>query len=164
MDANTRGWDSVTVLIVSGCDGGATAAATPSASSTASSHGAPTLTRGLPAHGRIVFSLQVGNPVTYCNIVTIEPDAADLRMLTNVVAGSACDADPVWIPTGDRILFDSVTNTSDHLFSISAAGGSIRQLTSGLLFDSDPAISPDGTRIAFDRGAARTPPLRGSFS
>ncbi len=154
---------SVILLIASGCAGGGSAAPTPSEWSTASSHGAPTPRLVLPAHGRIVFSLQIGNPVIYCNLVTIEPDAASRRMITNVAAGSGCYADPVWTPKGDRIVFDIVTNTSDHLFAISAAGGSIRQLTSGSWFDSDPAISPDGRQIAFDRGGGPNPPAPGIF-
>jgi TolB protein len=107
--------------------------------------------------------LHIGFGAT-CNIMTIEPGGTDPRMLTNAPAGSGhCYEDPVWTPTGDRIVFDDSTNTSDHLFSISAAGGSKRRLTSGSAFDADPAISPDGTRIAFDRGGGPNPPASGIF-
>jgi Tol biopolymer transport system component len=164
ISARRRAWiGGVTALTVTACAGETTSAPTPGASSTASSHGAPTPTRGLPARGRIAFSLQfgLGDP---CNIMTIEPDGTHLRMLTNVAAGSGCYGNPTWTPTGDRILFDGGTNNSgDHLFSISAAGGSMRQLLFGSAFDAGPAISPDGTRIAFDRGGGPNPPASGIF-
>lgn len=161
LSARRRVWiGGVTALIVGGCSGGA-AGTTPSATSTALSR-PPTPTSGLPAHGRIAFSLQFGPNGDDCNIVTIEPNGTDLRMLTNVVAGSGCYGDPAWTPTGDRILFDIGTNTSSHLFSIAAAGGSIRQLMFGSAFDENPAISSDGTHIAFDRGGGPNPPLPAS--
>jgi TolB protein len=152
----------MTALLVSACAAETTSAPLLSASSTASSNGALTPKHGLPPHGRIAFSLQfgLGDP---CNIMTIEPDGTHLRMLTNFAAGSGCYGNPTWTPTGDRILFDGGTNTSDHLFSISAAGGSMRQLLFGSAFDSDPAISPDGTRIAFDRGGGPNTHASGIF-
>jgi Tol biopolymer transport system component len=157
-----RAWiGGVTALTVASCAGETTSAPMPSASSTASSHGAPTPARGLPARGRIAFSLQAGLGYP-CNIMTIEPDGTHLRMLTNVAAGS-CYGNPTWTPTGDRILFDGGTNNSDHLFSISAAGGSMRQLLSGSALESDPAISPEGTRIAFDRGSPPNTHASGIF-
>jgi TolB protein len=153
----------VTAVLVVGCGGAATTSPTTNASSTASSPIAPTPTSSLPAHGRIAFSLQFGPNGDDCNIVTIEPNGADLRMLTNVVAGSGCYGDPAWAPTGDRIFFDIGTNTSSHLFSIAATGGSIRQLMFGSAFDENPAISNDGTHIAFDRGGGPNPPAPGIF-
>ncbi|MFZ0130560.1 MAG: hypothetical protein WAL77_14180, partial [Candidatus Dormiibacterota bacterium] len=95
--------------------------------------------------------------------MTIEPDGTLLQMLTNVADGSSCYGDPTWTPTGDRIFFDGGTDTSSHLFSIAAAGGSMRQLLFGSAFDSDAAISPDGTRIAFDRGGGSSTDASGIF-
>lgn len=145
----------VIALIVVGCAGKATTSPTPSVSSTASSHGQAPVT-GLPAHGRIAFTLEFG---PNGNILTIEPNGTGLRMLTTVTVGR--DGDPSWTATGDRIVFDSsfplgattANATSSNLFSMGSDGGSIRQLTAEPIhvFDGDPAISPDGTRIAFDR-------------
>jgi Tol biopolymer transport system component len=164
LTSRRRVWiGGVTAVVVVGCGGAATTSPTTNASSTTASPIAPTPTSGLPAHGRIAFQLEFGPNGDDCNIVTIEPDGTDLRMLTNVAAGSGCYGDPAWNPSGDRIFFDKGGNTSSHLFSISAAGGSVRQLIFGSPFDADPAISPDGTRIAFDRGGGPNPPAPGIF-
>jgi Tol biopolymer transport system component len=122
----------------------------------------PAPTQGLLAYGRIAFSLAIGVG-DRCNLMTIRADGTEQQTLANAPAGSGCYENPVWTPKGDRIVFDDATNTSDHLFSISATGGSMRELTSGSAFDSDPAISPDGTRIAFDRGGGPNPPAPGIF-
>ncbi len=123
---------------------------------------APSPTPG-SGRGRIAFHLAFGSTGSDCNIATIEPNGTGLRMLTNAPTGSGCDGDPAWTRTGDQILFDIGSDTSSHLFSIRAAGGSIRQLTYGPSYDGDPAVSPDGRLIAFDRSGGPNPPLSGIF-
>lgn len=160
LSSRRLGWiGGVTALIVCGCAGATTTTPTPSATSTALLHGTPTPTSGLPAHGRIAFTLEFGPTGDDGNILTIEPNGTGLRMLTTVTVGR--DGDPSWTATGDRIVFDSsfplgattANATSSNLFSMSEDGGSIRQLTSEPIhvYDGDPAVSPDSTRIAFDR-------------
>jgi Tol biopolymer transport system component len=119
----------------------------------------PSRATGLPAQGRIAFSVESGPRGDYGNIFTIEPNGTGLRMLTTASVGSA--ADPAWSPIGDRIFFDVQfpigtgwkKATSSSVFSMDVNGGSMRQLTSELsgVYDGDPAVSADGTRIAFDR-------------
>ena len=141
-----------------GCGGEATTTPAQSAASTASPHGS-TIHAGLPAHGRIAFTLEFGTTgALNAGILTIEPNGSALRKLTTV---TGFDDDPAWTATGDRILFDrtfppgsnDATATSKDLFSMDAGGGSIRQLTSEPtnVFDAGPALSPDGKRIAFER-------------
>src|SRR5260370_18717981 len=64
----------------------------------------PSAVRGLPAHGRIAFTLEVGPRGDYGNILAIEPNGTGLRMLTTLTTGR--DADPAWSPKGDQIFFD----------------------------------------------------------
>lgn len=40
---------------------------------------------------------------------------------------------------------------ASHIYVIDAAGGGLRQVTSGAGIDRDPSFSPDGTKIVFDR-------------
>jgi tricorn protease-like protein len=48
-------------------------------------------------------------------------------------------------PDGQTIIFELLGD----LYSLPAAGGEAKAITSGLAFDSQPSVSPDGTRIAF---------------
>ena len=54
-------------------------------------------------------------------------------------------------PQGDEIVFDLLGD----LYTIPAAGGEAKVLTSGMAWDMQPCYSPDGESIAFtsDRGA-----------
>jgi WD40-like Beta Propeller Repeat len=122
---------------------------------------------GLPAHGRIAFTMQfgpsgcgsAGHLCDYGNIFSIEPNGTGLRKLTDLATG--LDQDPAWSPTSDRIVFDVqfpvgtglYEATSSNLFSMDANGGTVHQLTSepSGIFDAGPVISPDGARIAFER-------------
>jgi Tol biopolymer transport system component len=62
---------------------------------------------------------------------------------------------PAWSPTGLRIAFIADTfsgdSTSSAIYSMSAAGGDVRQLGPRRCDCVSPVWSPDGTRIAFLR-------------
>jgi hypothetical protein len=66
------------------------------------------------------------------------------------------DDSPSWSPDGARIAFASDRDhAAGEIYTMDAAGGDVRRLTTDEEFDADPAWSPDGSRIAFisSRGA-----------
>ena len=64
-----------------------------------------------------------------------------------------------WSPRGDRLVFARRReNRPRDLFSISARGTGLRNLTRSAAFESDPVLSPDGRRVAFVRDAITTTP------
>jgi dipeptidyl aminopeptidase/acylaminoacyl peptidase len=60
-----------------------------------------------------------------------------------------------WSPDSKELCFTSVaekmeaTSTNSDLFTVPAAGGQIRRITTNPAFDTDPSYSPDGTLIAY---------------
>jgi TolB protein len=70
--------------------------------------------------------------------------------LTNNPAndGDTAMGGPSWSPNGRNIAFDSLRTGSLEIFSMTASGGSVTQLTDGGN-NLEPAWSPDGRLIAF---------------
>lgn len=60
------------------------------------------------------------------------------------------EANPIFSPDGNWILFESDVTGNRDLWLIPATGGEPRQLTFDKGFDSAPFWSPDGTRIVFE--------------
>jgi dipeptidyl aminopeptidase/acylaminoacyl peptidase len=56
---------------------------------------------------------------------------------------------PVWSPDGRQIALVLQTTGWDKIYTLAAAGGTPRALTSGDSEDESPAFSPDGKSIAF---------------
>jgi Tol biopolymer transport system component len=66
------------------------------------------------------------------------------------ITTSAQDADPVWAPDGQHIVFRRVIAAEQSRIVVIAPDGTgERQLTSGSGIDQDPTWSPDGTMIAY---------------
>jgi serine/threonine protein kinase len=66
------------------------------------------------------------------------------------ITDSAQDADPVWAPDGQHVVFRRViAPDQSRIFVIAPDGSGERQLTSGSGMDQDPTWSPDGTMIAY---------------
>lgn len=57
--------------------------------------------------------------------------------------------EPSWSPDGGTLYFDANTRGNSHLFSVSAAGGAVRQVTTGERTLRSFTFSDDGTRIAY---------------
>jgi len=83
--------------------------------------------------------------------------------LTNLTNHPADDGDgdrssggPSWSPDGQKIAFDSLRTGAFEVFSMTASGGDVLQLTDGGR-NLEPAWSPDGRLIAFtsDRSGNR---------
>jgi TolB protein len=71
---------------------------------------------------------------------------AEVRTLTD---DRRVDADPVFAPDGERILFASAGPDGTHIFSVALDGSDRRQLTHEGTHNTEPAVSPDGERFAF---------------
>jgi Tol biopolymer transport system component len=60
------------------------------------------------------------------------------------------EANPIYSPDGDWILFESEASGNRDLWLIPSSGGQARQLTTYEGFDTAPFWSPDGERIVFE--------------
>lgn len=100
-----------------------------------------------PGHnGRIVLSRC---PTGYCQLFTVKPDGSSPKQLTATTSGY--DYSPAYSAKGGRIVYiheDASGNTD--IYSISATGGTPKQITNTAVDEYDPALSPNGKRIAYD--------------
>ena len=97
---------------------------------------------GVPAAGKMAFSLCPSGSEGPCDLYVINPDGSGLA---KVAQGSL----PSWSPDGRRVAFVSGTGTSRDIFAISADGSDQTNLTDNPFDDYNPSWSPDGKRIAF---------------
>jgi TolB protein len=105
----------------------------------------------------------IAGPIAYQRIFVLESGLAGglfvhgprLRDHPRRLTSSASDADPAYSPSGRTIAFsgdpDPAASTRPHIYLMKAAGGGVRQLTSGPERDSNPSFSPNGKQIVFDR-------------
>jgi TolB protein len=86
---------------------------------------------------------------------------SDPRALMPSSTVGASEMHPNWSPDGKSIVFSSNRTGHFELYSVSAAGGVARQLTSTKsgVDNLEPAWSPDGTAIAFVRHEWRLSPV-----
>jgi Tol biopolymer transport system component len=109
-----------------------------------------------PDGRRVAFTRRLGLDLEE-RLYVINADGSGQQRLTPAQP-DAYDYGPAWSPDGRRLVFvRSVSPETEAagLFTISAEGGDLRQLTHG--DDSSPAWSPDGDLIAFarrERGAS----------
>lgn len=92
----------------------------------------------------IVFSLatSVGGP---SSIIALNPDGTSATLQRDLpdVAGLAVS------PDGTQIVYSASDHSGYNIYTLSMAGGTPTQLTSGNAVDAAPAWSPDGLAIAF---------------
>ncbi len=100
----------------------------------------------------LLFSILI---MALSGCVEVEPEVAGksgrVPMVMQLTSDSgAFEANPVYSPDGDWVLFESDVTGNRDLWLIPASGGEPRQLTSDKGFDSAPFWSPDGTKIVFE--------------
>jgi TolB protein len=103
---------------------------------------APKVEAAFPGvNGRIVY-------VAGQDIITINPDGTDKRLVITIGEARAAALSPVWSPDGTRIAYITYSTQGRFLYVINADGTDNRLITNDAL---EPTWSPDGTRIAFIR-------------
>lgn len=74
-------------------------------------------------------------------------ETKELRQLTNT---DACDRDPEWFPTGDKIIFSSNRDGNFELYTMDLNGKNLQRITYTPDIDEiEPTVAPDGQRLAF---------------
>jgi len=83
-------------------------------------------------------------------------ETKELRQLTNT---DACDRDPEWFPTGDKIIFSSNRDGNFELYTMDLNGKNLQRITyTPDIDETEPTIAPDGGRVAFtDMGEGHLP-------
>lgn len=82
----------------------------------------------------------------YQDIYTMPISGGDLRPVTG---DKAQDADPVWSPSGDFVLFSSDHDRVYNIYAYRVADGSFFQVTNTLTGAFHPTLSPGGQWLAF---------------
>jgi len=98
-----------------------------------------------PDRTRIAFASDRLEPGNFDIFVADADGQNPVRLTTS----AAVDAQPVWTPDGERMVFVSGRTGTRQLFIMNADGSDQRQLTSLAGGAVDPAISPDGRTVAF---------------
>lgn len=106
-----------------------------------------------PITGLLLLSLLValilGGCVKEDPVDPVEPGR--IPQVTQITAGDdVFEANPMFSPDGNWIVFESDEGGYRNLWVIPAGGGEPRQLTTGDSFDTSPSWSPDGTHIVFE--------------
>ncbi len=102
------------------------------------------------ANGRIAFGMLDS---TGRHVYSVRPDGGGLHQLT---AGPFVDLCPAYSATGKNLAFCSNRSGSFEIWTMTANGHHLRQLTN-IVFASFPDYSPHGGRIAFDGQVAGDP-------
>ncbi|MGJ4802817.1 S9 family peptidase [Luteimonas sp. SDU82] len=91
-------------------------------------------------------------------LATLQPEAATLQSrhrLTDPAWVNWSFNEFGWLPDQRTLWFVSEESGHAHLYTVDAAGGRPRALTSGRWEVSQPALSPDGSRVLFTCNRAR---------
>jgi TolB protein len=108
----------------------------------------------------IVFEADLGEPDDNQrgSIWKTRADGSDWRVLTDGPGGTD-DRQPNWSPRGDRILFQRRAAGSDewHIYTMTADGTDIQQVTSEPGDNTDASWSPNGRWIVYSSDAGGLP-------
>jgi dipeptidyl aminopeptidase/acylaminoacyl peptidase len=104
-------------------------------------------------------TIVVDSGFTYSHLWTIDVDSEEKRRITE---GDFTVSSPQWSPDGKSIVFamsrggaqessyiDISEDRNTDLYLVSAAGGTLRRLTTNLAADTNPQWSPDGKLLAY---------------
>jgi Tol biopolymer transport system component len=103
--------------------------------------------------GRVACGIRIG---------TVAPDGRSYRMLTPLV-NDRHDLNPDWSPDSTMLVFQSDREDTPYyydVYTISASGTDVTQLTFGATLNEAPAWSPDGRRIVYMHSTTRAYNLR----
>ena len=78
------------------------------------------------------------------------PVAARVPVLSQITDNPAFEANPIFSPDGNWILFESDVSGNMDIYRIPVAGGDAEQLTFDPAFDSYASYSSDGSQIVFE--------------
>jgi Tol biopolymer transport system component len=138
------------VAAVVGAVGAATASSKPSTTKEAIAQD------GASARNGLIAFMRPGR-VGEFDIWAVRPDGRGLRRVTTSPKDRS-DYNPAWSPDGSTVLFERrvLTSQGDDLFTVSANGTGLRQLTGcdrdpDCWSDNEASWSRDGSRIAFGR-------------
>jgi len=109
-----------------------------------SSSGATPLASAATVDGRISFA-RYDPDLGDTSIWTANPDGSHQVRVTEVPSYFSD-----WSPNGRRLAFDFVGDDGEHIATVPADGGHVRQITSASGIQEVPKYSPDGAWIAFD--------------
>jgi Tol biopolymer transport system component len=120
-----------------------------------------------PDGKKIVFASERDND---SEIYVMNADGSEQRRLTNQ-AGD--DSHPHWSPDGKRIVFNSARTTPDlkadwskqfhEIFTMTADGSDVKQISKLKTVSTYPSFSPDGKRICF-RSVTNEPGYQWDFT
>jgi len=88
-------------------------------------------------------------------IYTAKPDGSDLRPLSH--SPGSYNAESTISRDGKKIVFTSTRNGDLDIYSMSADGGDVRQLTNELGYDGGAFFSDDGKKIVYRSEQPKTP-------
>lgn len=106
----------------------------------------PSASEGALPQGVLVFAGKRGNNPNTMEIVTLDLQTGEERLLTN---NNSDDSYPIASPSGRWIAFQSIRDGDWDIYVMDTSGGQVRPLTFNTYFDRVPSWSPDGEWVIY---------------